>query len=356
MAAKTTINEIARLAGVNPSTVSRVLNSATAGMISTEQRKKIEAICDKLNYRPQISARSFVTGKTYKIGLISGYLEIDLTQPLFALYVKGLCNQLQANNYTVTLISVNTEEKKREDEILSLLRSKIADGYVLGAILLTEKIKQVLHQSKTPIISLNFHAPYDAEGFSTVIIDDIQAYRDIWYRIPPGMKIAYVGPDSRNTKSKLARVKEAACLNHIDTSSIDEIFFPVKATSFLAGRTNAFEFAVKNIKKLRGYDLLWCPSDFTALGIADALKFAGLKPGKDIFLIGENNIETFPGFTPNPWLSTVFPQLEKAGEVTARLMLEQIASGDASEQRIQVESVYIPRQSFPKTIKPRTKI
>ena len=346
MKAKTTINEIATLAGVNPSTVSRALNSSTEKMISPALREKILSICDSLNYRPRISARSFVTGKTYKIGLISGLIEVDLTQPMFALYIKGLCNYLQDNNYTVTFINAN-RGKKIGEEILSLLRSNIADGYVLGAILLTPELRKALRESMTPIVGIDFHAPSNAEGFSSVIIDGSRAYRDIWSDIPPGARIAYVGPDKQSTASKLRKIREAGG-GRPQASEIDEIFFPVKSPSIMAGRSNSFEFALENISRLRQYTVIWCPGDFTAMGIADALRLNDLEAGRDFFLIGESDIESFPGFTQTPWLSTVSPQMELAGAASAKMMLEKIASGDNSEQHIKVESLYIPRKSLPR--------
>lgn len=347
MRKKTTINEIARLAEVNPSTVSRAMNSSTAHMISPAIREKIQEICDRLNYRPRISARSFVTGKTYKIGLISGYMEGDLTHPLLALYIKSLCNRLQENNYTLTLINAD-RGKEQDEKILSLLRSELADGYVLGAILLTPKLKEALRKSKTPIVGINFHSPTDAEGFSSVVIDYVSAYRDVWTDIPPGARVAYVGPDTKSSASKLKMIREVAPPAHASVTKIDEIFFQPNAMSIFVGRTNAMEFALKNMERLLRYRILWCTGDFTALGIADALKIHGVEPGKDIFLIGENNYEILPGFTGKPWLSTVFPQMEKAGKITAELLLDKIAAGEPHEQRISVDALYIPRDSFPR--------
>ena len=54
-----TIDGIAKLAGVNRSTVSRALNPETASLISEEQRNRILAICNEHNYRPRASARAF---------------------------------------------------------------------------------------------------------------------------------------------------------------------------------------------------------------------------------------------------------------------------------------------------------
>ena len=82
-----TIDGIAKLAGVNRSTVSRALNPETASLISEEVRKRILAICDEHNYRPRASARAFASGKTQKIALISSTLIHDCSLATYAEYL-----------------------------------------------------------------------------------------------------------------------------------------------------------------------------------------------------------------------------------------------------------------------------
>ena len=125
---RNTLAEVARLAGVSSSTVSRVLNPKTAHLISREQREKIIALCDQLNYRPKNTARGCATGKSYSIGYISGRLAIDMDSPFFSHYIASLCNELQKNGYSLTMISVDPGEDDYQSSVRDILLSDRALG------------------------------------------------------------------------------------------------------------------------------------------------------------------------------------------------------------------------------------
>ena len=139
MKKRITIKEIAEIAGVNISTVSRVLNPESGGRISKEQREKIIAICDKLNYRPRVAAKGCAQNKTFKIGLILGAIERDLCNSSFALYIRGVCSILQKHGYNLAILWVGETQYTQAEEVKNFLMSDTADGYILGAPLLEEQ-------------------------------------------------------------------------------------------------------------------------------------------------------------------------------------------------------------------------
>ena len=100
------------------------------------------------------------------------------------------------------------------------------------------------------------------------------------------------------------------------------------------------------LDRLAGYKLLWCGSDLTALGIKDALETAGLTVGKDIFLIGNDDLENLAGGTAmHPVLSTVDEHMEEYGRLAAAQAVNCI--GRTAGEPMILNADYIVRDSFP---------
>ena len=222
MIKRVTIKDIARLAGVNISTVSRTLNPETASRISAEKREKILALCDHYNYRPRVAARACVTGRSFRIGLILGALTNDLANPLHALYVKGVCSVLQSKGYTLSVLWAEEYLEKRDEVVKNFLMSEIADGYILGAPLLAPQTVETFRNSGHPILS--FKTFQNTENkFPTLTLNPENAYRRIWKAMPPELakNILFTGPDSPNTTLK----KELFCNCADKEMQLDTLFF-----------------------------------------------------------------------------------------------------------------------------------
>ena len=85
----TTINEIAKIAGVSRSTVSRVLNHDEN--VSDRTRAKVQAIIDEMGYQPSPVARSLITGRTHVLGLVVPMIVSSLFKdPFFSLLAQEI--------------------------------------------------------------------------------------------------------------------------------------------------------------------------------------------------------------------------------------------------------------------------
>ena len=143
MKQRVTIKSIAEKAGVNWATVSRALNPATASLISEKVRKKIQTISDELGYRPSYSGKSFVTGKTYKIGMILGNMHMDFAARDWARIICGLSAEIQKHGYVLSLLYANGSETM-DTQVSNFLMSGVADGYVTGPSMVGSGVKAVL--------------------------------------------------------------------------------------------------------------------------------------------------------------------------------------------------------------------
>ncbi|MFC7846933.1 LacI family DNA-binding transcriptional regulator [Arthrobacter sp. NPDC057388] len=95
--AAATIYDIAKLAGVNPSTVSRALNNP--GRVTAKPREIVEQAATKLNYRANVFARALPTGRTNTIGLIVS----DITNPIFFDVIRVAETAAAEADYTLVL-------------------------------------------------------------------------------------------------------------------------------------------------------------------------------------------------------------------------------------------------------------
>lgn len=148
------IKDIARLAGVVPSTVSFVINGKEKEMrISDEMAKKIRNIIKDTGYVPNRSAASLRTGKTHVIGLIVE----DISNTFFSLLAKAIEDVAYKVGYRVVYCSTENDDSKGGDLIRML--HKQVDGFIItpSSGMRNEVVK--LNNSQKPVVLLDRHFP-----------------------------------------------------------------------------------------------------------------------------------------------------------------------------------------------------
>lgn len=119
-----TINDVAKLAGVTPTTVSRCINNR--GYMSAATREKIQAAMDQLGYRPNELARSLSMQRTNTIAIIVPHI----AHPYFSKLLSCLENKANAHGYKVLLCS-SREDDARKQEYLRLCQSNRVSGIII---------------------------------------------------------------------------------------------------------------------------------------------------------------------------------------------------------------------------------
>ena len=349
MKKRITIKEIADLAGVNISTVSRALNPETASWISEAQREKIMAICDRLNYRPRLAAKGCATGKSFRVALILGAITWDLSSPLFALYIRGMCSVLQREGYTLSVLWAEEDPEKRDEVVRNFLMSEIADGYILGVPLLAPQTIDPFRDSGHPILSLGSVGQASLENFSTVEIDPSSTFTNIWKIIPEELmkNMLYIGPDTRATQAKWKMF--SSCSG--GKAAPEKLFYPVENGKvpfhydYFCAR-NGLRQHTRRMLKSR---LICCASDLVAYAVCEELAERGRRVGEDIYVLGYDNLENdTPCPDRKPFLSTIDPHWEYAGRKSAELILDAVRHPQKSAPlKTVISGTYIRRRSFP---------
>ena len=346
MTERMTISEIAKLAGVNKSTVSRVLNNTVSGRIGAEQRKRIMTIVKATNYCPSLTAQSFATGKTFKIGMILSALVQDLSSPPFALLIQELCDTLQANGYTLSLL-----RGKTEDSVISFLKTGVADAYIIHESILTPRLVAEFLDTKLPVVKLGLSSDNTAP-FTYIYHCYAPAYREALINLrKDGYKeFAFFGVRLNYSDAKLSAIRESAETLSDGPVLADSILYTPEVVSFIADRAEAFKAAEANFDRLIKCKAIFCASDLIAMGLIDLLRQKGIEPGRDIAIIGHDNIEENPCLhSANPFLSTIDPHYELMGKQVAEKMLMQFKDDVPPPVNVTVNSTFIKRRSSEKS-------
>lgn len=338
-----TLQKIARLAGVNPSTVSRAMNPATANMISAERRERIQAICKKHSYRPRLSARAMATGKTYHVALILGAIEQDFSNPLFAWFSRGLCGALQSQGYTLSVLWAGRPESSTDHETAAFLESNVADGYVLGASMLGSSTRNAARSCGRPVVVLNPMPSLEGNGdFINLTRFSGDAYRAAWRDVPfkSYQRVAFFGMNSPNSTYKFNEIQRVAP----EGARCEAIFFDTRRSGFSFDIINAEEAAELQMARLRQFEVFFCSSDLTAMGLAKALRRDGREVGRDVMLVGFDGMETTIGI---PSFSTIATPWEEAGNIAVQTLLEHFDAPETA-MTIPFQCRYIPRSQSEK--------
>jgi len=305
-----TIYDIAQLAGVNASTVSRALS--TPGRISAKTEQKIHAAAKELNYRVNPAARALLTGRTRTIGLIVA----DITNPVFFDIVRGAEREAAEQDYTLVLAEF------RESAEMEMLTARRLMPSVDGLILATSRLQpdeiRELAEEK-PVVVINREVDH-----ITAIVADVDSGVDeaVAHLASLGhTRIAYVaGPRrswaSHKRWSSIQQFAGAAGIGTVEMSS--------DQPSMEAGRAIADEVLASGATAVMAYN------DLIAIGLMQTLIARGVRVPDDISIIGFDNI--FGADWTTPGLTSVGAPHSEAGKYAARGVLSLLAGTESDDR------------------------
>ena len=161
------IYDVARESRVSVFTVSAVVNNKTH--VGKKLRERVEAAIRKLNYRPNLLARSLAKQKTHTIGMIVP----DIANPFFPMVVRGAEDAAQKRGYNLLLCN-SDDTQVREESALELLLSKRVDGILLTKAIcdITPSLRQMIEEMNIPIVLVMRTFPKVSKD--AIITDDYQ--------------------------------------------------------------------------------------------------------------------------------------------------------------------------------------
>ena len=345
MRKRVTIKEIAARAGVNPSTVSRVINNSEKYKISDAVRKNVREIMDELEYEPQTYAQSIKTGRSNNLAIILYRLEQDFSSITGSLVWASFCREAMSLGYTTSIMPLENEDF--DQEITKKIRAGVADGYLLGGSLIGPLTQNEITKNNRPAIchiSDRLDILNELNGINAIYVDNAPVFQEIIQLLRKSniRKCAVFGPNLKNT-DRIHQFRNAGKKHGMEVSLISYSATP----SFALDWRTAFQATKGLINELKQHKAVFCSSDLIALGLCDALRENGIIPGKEIFVIGCDNIEdgNLNGKI-KPFLTTIDKNESKIGKAMARELDHQINGRTTQKGTFRIPSKLIIRESF----------
>ncbi len=163
---RTTIIDVARVAGVSYQTVSRVINSKPD--VSIETRKRVEAVIQELGYKPSDIARSLIQQRSYTIGVVTAGLKY--IGPSETLY--GITQQAEEKGYTLLLKELPSFISGDVQNLVDSLLSRHVDGIIWAAPEIGDNRKWIEENSINLPIPINFLSMHPIDGISVIDVDN----------------------------------------------------------------------------------------------------------------------------------------------------------------------------------------
>lgn len=330
-----TIKDVAKMANVSPSTVSRVI--ADNPKITNKTKEKVLKAMEELNYHPNAIARSLANKSTQTLGLIIPSTEEDLfNNPFFIQAMRGISVYAQKKGYYIMYNYSNNEDEEIEF-IKKYIYSKWVDGIILLSARQEDKRIDYLKKIQYPFVVVG--RPKDTNHVLWVDNDNFQAMYNVVTRLIERAfrKIAFIGGprDFNVTKDRLDGYKRALTGRGID---IDNNLIITSQFSELTG----YEGAIKLIE----YDIpdaIVTTDDLIAFGVLKAMKEKNIE---DIAVVGFNNTALAPYQSPS--LSSVDINAENIGYHAAKLIINKLNNEEKTQNMPThhiVDTIFIERES-----------
>lgn len=328
-----TIMDIAKMANVSRTTVSRVINNN--GYVSDEVRKRVLKIIEETGYVPSQQAKSLRTKKTKVIGVVLPKISTETSSKI----VMGLDNVFSRFGYQILLTNTNLKMEK-EIEFLRLLVQRQVDGIVLVATNIQQELVNQIQNFSVPIVAIGQNIP----GISAVIYNDYDAAAKITELfIEKGRnKIAYIGVPETDPAVGVLRKQ-----GYVDTLKKYEL--PVKREWIQIGSfdiESGYEGMKRIIEKSSSEmpNGLFAITDRIAIGAMTYLKENRYRIPEDICIAGIGASELGKYVTPS--LTTVDYENEIAGQEAAKLLMDQIRQKKMETKKIVLDYRLIMRDSL----------
>ncbi|QSO51024.1 LacI family DNA-binding transcriptional regulator [Alicyclobacillus curvatus] len=321
-----TIKDVARMAGVSVSTVSRVINES--GYSSPETRQKVLQCMQELGFSPNDVARGLVSGRTASIGLLIP----DVSNPFFADIARGAEDAAIAQGYS--LILCNSDWKmERERMYLDTLRSKRVEGVVVaGSRSEEDTLKKAI--GTLPFVMVDRRAKKIG---ASVWIDNTQgAMAATEHLIDIGCKrIAHItGPElSPSSTARLEGFKRVVKQANVDYRIIEGDFR--YAGGYEAGRQLFIGGSAP--------DGIFAANDLMAIAVIQVAQSLGIRVPEDVVVVGYDNIAMAEYVSPK--LTTVEQPGYQMGTSGFELLYEQLVHPDTKVSDIEFTPRMILRES-----------
>ncbi len=332
---KVTSNDVARLAGVSQSAVSRVFTPGASASKATVE--KVRRAAAELGYRPNVLARSLITGKSRIIGLVVAYLE----NYFYPEAVERLSVALQERGYHV-LIFMAAPTVGDVDRVMQEILDYQVDGLVLASVSLSSVLADQCQAFGIPVVL--FNRDQDDHRLSSVTTDNRAGGRALAEHLAGCgcRRIAYIaGFEGASTQ----RDRERGFREGLQAAGV----------ALYARGIGNFDFAQAQESTRRMFDrpdppdAVFVCNDHMAFAVMDVLRFElGLSVPGDVAVAGFDDVP--PAAWPAYDLTTFRQRINRMVAETVATLMSHIDAETAAPRRVQIDGLMVVRGSTRTTL------
>lgn len=311
----TTLEEIAELAGVSRSTVSRVVNGDPR--VSPVARERVQAVITEQHYVPNAAARSLASRRTRIIGLlISPSVGVILSDPFFIDLIQGAVRAGNDSDYILTILMETGDSPKSSDRIYRrFIRSRHVDGVVILSSVVEDPIVERLTGDNFPFVLIGRH-PQHAVNF--VDIDNRSAAKEaVDHLLSHGYRRIGILNGTPNMIASIDRYAGYVTALQ-EAGRIPDPSLTVYSDFTRRGAYGAMARLLEEVGEPP--DAMFVASDTMASGVLQALRDRGLRVPGDVAVMGFDGLdETLVSL---PILSTVHQPIRELGAEGVLALIE----------------------------------
>ncbi len=327
---KVTSLEVAKLAGVSQSAVSRVFTPGASS--SKKTNELVRKAATELGYRPNILARSLITGKSRIIGLVVAYLD----NYFYPEALELLSSALQKKGYHV-LVFMAAKTAGNIDDIVDEILDYQVDGIIAASVAMSSELATRCGAAGVPVVL--FNRTQDDKRLSAVTSDNVLGGQKVAeFLIATGhSKIGYIsGWEGASTQRDREKgFKDELIRNQLSVFSREVGNFNSDEARQAARRM----FTAEEIP-----DAVFVANDDMAFAVMDVIRFElGLKIPEDVSVVGYDDVPvaSWPAYN----LTTVRQPANRMVAETVSILMDSIENKSNEPRRIEIDGPLIIRGS-----------
>ena len=329
-----TISDVARRAGVSPTTVSFVLNDVTGSGISERTRRRVRASARELRYRPNAAARLLRTNRSHAIGFITD--EIAST-PFAGDIIKGAQDATWEDGNLLMIVNTGKNRKIEEAAVETMLERRV-EGIIYAAMY-HRAVEPPTDCREVPTVLLNCYS--EDESWASVVPDEVSGGRTATEALlrKGHRRVGFInlGPGVPAGAGRLEGYKLALEAHGV---AFDDSLVRYGDGTACGG----YRRAVELMRRADPPTAIFCGNDPTAMGAYEALKESGLRIPDDVAVVGFDNQELIAAHL-RPALSTVALPHYEMGRWAVGHLIEQTEPGKATPTQHAIGCPYVERES-----------
>ena len=333
MAKRTTMQDVAQVAGVSLMTVSRVVNNKVD--VSPATRDRVLEVIQDLNYRPSSIARGLVTQRTGTLGVVVP----DISNPFFSSIVRIAEEEAYSKGYSVFLGNTN-EEPERELAVLQSMEDNFVDGLILCSSRLDdEHLADVMDRFPSAVLVFRDRKHPDV---GAITLDDVHGGEEAVRHLAASghQNIGLIsGPViSMSTAGRLRGYQKALKQAGLPLNDNWVRHCPPVVES-------GYQHGKELLQEHPEITALFCHNDLIAVGVLQACTELGRRVPEDLAVIGYDDIRLAALVTPS--LTTLNIPRASIGTRAMGMLLGQIETENGNAEEINLKPELVVRESAP---------